>query len=47
MKEVEGTYGPDWLILNDVRSIEHNAQAVEGQSRVFPKVPRVHFREVP
>jgi ribosomal protein L32E len=35
------------LTLNDVRSIEHNAQAVEEQSRVFPGDPRVHFREVP
>ena len=45
-----GTYAPVGsarLTLNDVRSIEHNAQAVEEQSRVFPSDPRVHLREVP
>ena len=45
-----GTYAPNGLARltsNDVRSIEHNAQVLEEQTRVFPRDPRVHPREVP
>lgn len=45
-----GTYAPDdlaRLTLNDVRSMEHNAQVVEEQSLVFPCDPSVQLRVVP